>query len=282
MIGSIMRVKQKLKKTKLGHKLRYYMYYEPRNKELKDIHYGKRAFIIGNGPSILKQDLKSLNGEITFVMNSFFHHPNFHDINPTYLCNCDSTLIDPNYRNAWWQLHQQVDTTKTTMLFSHASKKVDRELNLFKEHNVYYLLLYNGIFPPLSSMDICPTDLTRSLSSHGLVFIDVALFSAFYMGIQNIYLIGFDAGPVLSLHDYVNYNFYGKDPLFTMDKYKSNYEKFFVQKEFQKSRKGLYSKSIDCIKRTFKKRGVKIQNATHDGGNLQGFPHVNYEKLMAK
>ena len=40
--------------------------------ELKDIHKGKRAFIIGNGPSLKQTDLSKLKNEITFGMNRIY------------------------------------------------------------------------------------------------------------------------------------------------------------------------------------------------------------------
>ncbi|MBP8164981.1 MAG: hypothetical protein KAX86_06040, partial [Anaerolineales bacterium] len=40
--------------------------------ELKDIHKGKRAFVIGNGPSLKQTDLSKLKNEITFGMNRIY------------------------------------------------------------------------------------------------------------------------------------------------------------------------------------------------------------------
>ena len=40
--------------------------------ELKNIHKGKRAFIIGNGPSLKQTDLSKLKTEITFGMNRIY------------------------------------------------------------------------------------------------------------------------------------------------------------------------------------------------------------------
>lgn len=40
--------------------------------ELKDIHKGKRGFIIGNGPSLKQTDLTRLQGEITFGLNRIY------------------------------------------------------------------------------------------------------------------------------------------------------------------------------------------------------------------
>src|SRR5688572_2335525 len=43
-----------------------------RLKQFKDIHKGKRAFIIGNGPSLKQTDLTKLKNEITFGMNRIY------------------------------------------------------------------------------------------------------------------------------------------------------------------------------------------------------------------
>jgi hypothetical protein len=40
--------------------------------DLKDIHQGKRAFIIGNGPSLKQTDLSKLKGEYTFGLNRIY------------------------------------------------------------------------------------------------------------------------------------------------------------------------------------------------------------------
>jgi hypothetical protein len=40
--------------------------------EMKDIHKGKRAFIIGNGPSLKKTDLTKLKDEFTFGLNRIY------------------------------------------------------------------------------------------------------------------------------------------------------------------------------------------------------------------
>src|SRR4051812_13425127 len=45
------------------------------NEKLRGCHRNQRCFVIGNGPSLAKQDLAPLAGEITFVMNAFWKHP---------------------------------------------------------------------------------------------------------------------------------------------------------------------------------------------------------------
>lgn len=40
------------------------------NRVLRDQHYGKRCFILGNGPSLLDDNLSALDGEILFTVNN--------------------------------------------------------------------------------------------------------------------------------------------------------------------------------------------------------------------
>jgi len=240
---------QKLKRLNIMGRLNYYQRYgarEKKNAELYNRHLGKRAFIIGNGPSILKQNLVKLSDEVTFVFNSFFLHKDYDRINPTYLCSCDPGLNEPNYRKQWYFL-QKEKTKPTIKLFSKYAEPIDKQESLFKDHQVYYLHTPTPFSPALSSLNSCSVDLTKPLCAHGLVFIDIALLSAYYMGIKEIYLLGMDGGTVNSLDDYVNYNFYGKDPLISLEEYQSQYDKYFVDPDFHASRKGLYEKSINCI-----------------------------------
>jgi hypothetical protein len=251
---------------------------EARNIELKNKHLNQRAFLIGNGPSILKQNLKKLNKEITFVFNSFFLHEEYEEINPTYLCSCDPSLEASDFRKQWYLL-QQEKTQPTIKLFSKRVETIDKQEHLFQDHQVYYLHTPNSFSPALSTLESCSIDLTKPLSGHGLVFIDVALMSAYYMGIKEIYLLGMDGGKITSLDDYLNYNFYGKHPLVSMEEYEFNYHKYHVNPNFHKSRKGLYEKSVGCIKRTFEEKGISIFNATLNGYDT-GFPRVDFEDIL--
>lgn len=256
--------------------------YEPRNAELKNIYKGKRAFIIGNGPSILKQDLTRLNGEITFVLNDFFLHPQYHEINPTYLCSCDPGFTDIEFRKAWYGLHQKVDTSKTIMLFKKSAERIDKKYDLFHTHTVYYLRAASMLVAPLWELKYCPTDITMPLSGHNLTFIDIGLLSAYYMGIKKIYLLGMDWAPITSLKQYINYNFYGKHPLIPLIQYRKDYNFYYKNKAYQDSRIGYHGKTIACLKRTFAKKGMNIYNATYHKSYFEGFRHVDFEKVIKK
>src|SRR5215217_6733705 len=62
--------------------------------QLKDSHKGKRAFIIGNGPSLKQTDLSQLKNEITFGMNRFYLAFPELGFTATYLCITNDLVVE--------------------------------------------------------------------------------------------------------------------------------------------------------------------------------------------
>src|SRR3989338_8496092 len=54
------------------------------NVKIKNTKTGKRCFIMGNGPSLKDIDLTDFRNEETFVVNTFWNHERYKDINPKY------------------------------------------------------------------------------------------------------------------------------------------------------------------------------------------------------
>ena len=61
---------------------------------LKDVHKGKRAFIIGNGPSLKQTDLSKLQKEITFGMNRIYIAFPDWGFTTTYLCVTNDLVVE--------------------------------------------------------------------------------------------------------------------------------------------------------------------------------------------
>ena len=61
---------------------------------LKDIHKGKRAFIIGNGPSLKQTDLSKLKNEITFGMNRIYLAFPELGFTTSYICVTNDLVIE--------------------------------------------------------------------------------------------------------------------------------------------------------------------------------------------
>lgn len=49
--------------------------FHSRNQRFKDSHLGRRAFVMGKGPSSGKQDISAVTGDLVFTMHSFNRHP---------------------------------------------------------------------------------------------------------------------------------------------------------------------------------------------------------------
>ena len=63
---------------------------------LKDIHKGRRCFIVGNGPSLKIQDLDLLKSEITFACNKIYLAFNETEWRPTYYSVLDILVAENN------------------------------------------------------------------------------------------------------------------------------------------------------------------------------------------
>lgn len=59
---------------------------------VKDAYKGKRCFVIGTGPSLTKEDLELLKGEVTFASNRIFKIFNETDWRPTFYGIFDETV----------------------------------------------------------------------------------------------------------------------------------------------------------------------------------------------
>ena len=64
------------------------------NERLKNSFSGKRCFIIGNGPSIKKEDLSLLKNQTVFTVNDMYLYEQFSQLNTDY-----HLLFDPAYIN---------------------------------------------------------------------------------------------------------------------------------------------------------------------------------------
>lgn len=72
---------------------KYFLKWQRKLQKYKDIHKGKTAFLIGNGPSVRTEDLETLKHHITFCCNKFYMSYNKHSFRPTYTVSADDEMI---------------------------------------------------------------------------------------------------------------------------------------------------------------------------------------------
>lgn len=154
------------------------------NIKYKDIHKGKRCFIIGTGPSLnqlSKSEIDFLKNEIVFGANSFYKADIVDSITPNYYA-----LFDNLYWNDEKHFFEDINTKYSfnppVFLTDYRSKKILDNIN-FRE----------AIF--LYSKKIPVNKINVNLGGNmyiGQNVINSSIMIAMYMGFKEIYLLGCD------------------------------------------------------------------------------------------
>lgn len=151
---------------------------EKRLAALRNAHAGRRAFIMGNGPSLNRCDLRLLRNEITFGVNSIFLNGDNMGFHPTYYVVEDTLVAE--------------DRAEQIAAYRGPTKFFGNYLRYCLRKSVDSLWLnvrfryddYPG-FPRFS------TNALREVWVGGTVSY-VCMQLAYYMGFSQVYLIGFD------------------------------------------------------------------------------------------
>ncbi len=219
---------------------------------LKDIHKGKRCFIIGNGPSLKQMDLSCLKDEYTFGMNRFylmfpelgFKTSYFVSINDLVVeqCAADLQALDiPTFIS--WRGRQWVNPRK----------------DLF-----YLFSTYTG---PKFAEDIRG----RLWESSTVTY--VAMQIAFYMGFSQVILIGVDHSFATQGKPNTTVVSQGDDP----NHFAGNY----FGKGFRWQLPDLDGSELGYLRarEAYKAAGREILDATV-GGKLTIYPKVDFTSLF--
>lgn len=140
----------------------------------KDIHKGKRAFIIGNGPSLRISDLNKLKNEITLGCNKIYLAFDETDWRPDYFVAVDSVFIN-----------NCVETIKSLSMKKFMPLNSAKFFNKLDADFCYYKHL-----DPVSESDFS-IDIAEGIFG-GWTVAYTMLQIAFYMGITEVYLLGVD------------------------------------------------------------------------------------------
>ena len=228
-----------------------------RLKALKDVHRDKRAFIIGNGPSLRQTDLGKLRGEYTFGMNRIyllfpelgFHTTYFVSINGLVIEQfADEILAQPMPKFLAWRSHRYFPSA-------------------LQLSNVP-TFLYTSYTGPRFSKTV------TGRVWEGATVTNVALQLAFHMGFQQVILIGVDHNfaskgdankTVVSQGDDLNHfapNYFGKGAKWQLPDLDTSEIGYTFARE------------------AYRKAGREVIDATV-GGKLTIFPKVDYNSLFS-
>ena len=242
----------------------------PQNVKLKDIHRGRRCFVIGTGPSLKNQDIAPLAGEITFAMNGFLNHPSIDLFQPTYYC-----LVDPCYFDGsapsdrfLGRLFDKVHKSHLILPYS-AAEQVLHRWKVPASRVTFVTFCGNLATCRLRSIDV-----TRPLPTINNCA-QLAILLALYTGCSTTCLLGMDhnwAATKVETHFYAQKTL-ANHPVAHGEYWKYQYR--MVLEDVLKVWKG-----YENIRRYAEAHGQQIVNCT-DGGFLDVFEREEFQQAPA-
>ncbi len=242
-----------------------------RLRSFKDIHRDRRrCFIIGNGPSILQQDLTKLKDEITFATNWFVLHEQFSELNINYYCITHRPIWDSN-GSFVEPLYTKLNANKNVVkFFDLRAKRLFKRQDLFPGHRVYFVKVdySKAVRDGFLSLDI-----SKCTYEGNTVIMALCLPIAYYMGFKEVYLLGCDCDWHLDKADD-----WSKAYFYDISKHRSKRETVEFMLDYLPE---WLFKSYEVVKAAFEADGRKIYNAGV-GGKLEVFERVDFESILQR
>jgi len=220
----------------------------------QNLHAGKRCFIIGNGPSLRQTDLSLLKNEITFGMNRFYLAFDELGFTTTYYLSINSLVIE-----------QCINDILTLPMPRFLSWRSRYALPTAPDENTIFIhTTYTG---PVFARD------ARKRLWEGATVTYVALQLAFFMGFEQVILIGVDHNFSTKGTPNTTVVSQGDDP--------DHFHQGYFGKGFRWQLPDLETseRAYRMAKNAYEQAGRQVLDATI-GGKLQVFPKVEYRKLF--
>ena len=242
-----------------------------KNKEIHNIHDGKRCFILANGPSSGKIDLSMLAGEFVISVSNGYLHKNYSFIAPHYHCVPQITYGRMSETDvvAWFsEMHQAIGNAE--LFLNETEYELVRKHNLFAGRKVHFLSMREN-FDELKTHQI--PDLAVAIPGVQSVPV-MAIMIAMYAGFKEIILLGVD-------HDHFKSGKY----IYAFDLGVQEGKDFSVDAN-GRHLVSLYDDfhSLACLWRQYRVLGqiarensIKIINST-EGGELDEFDRIPFGK----
>jgi hypothetical protein len=184
-----------------------------KNRTLKGLGEGRRAFLLATGPSVSQENLKLLEGEDCFTVSNAFLHDDIQAVNPAFhgFAPHHPPLSLANYVE-WLVLADSMLPAQTKIVLGHRATDIVDKYGLFPEREVHYLYLGAGRRH---------VDLTRPVlgpQTGPILLLPLMI----YMGYKQIYLLGCDCTPLRDYGRTVR-NFYRSDRDIRKDTTASNF-----------------------------------------------------------
>jgi len=235
---------------------------------LKNCFKGKRCFIIGNGPSLNKCDLSSLQDEFTFGVNGIFYKTDESGFTPSFYMVEDGHVIDDNL--------DRINSYEAKFKFfpSIYKNKIEKrdntffftmDLGFYRKNNRSY-----GIPRFSENFD------TVAYAGQSVTYLNLQL--AYYLGFDTVYLVGMDFHydiPESAIINGLSIESMDDDPNHFHPEY------FGKGKKWHDPKLDSVAMNYEFAKIKYEQSGRRIFNATY-GGNLEIFERVDFDSLMEK
>jgi hypothetical protein len=242
------------------------------NSALRNRHAGARCFILCTGPSVRKQDLRRLAGELVISVSSAYLHPDFRVFKPAYHCVPQITygkMTEDDVIGWFRDMHAHAGDAE--MVLSSTERALVESRGLFAGRRVHYLALGGDI--AYADGGAVP-DLTGPLPGPQSVPV-MALMLALYLGCKTIYLLGTE-------HDHFvtgTYNyFYDRSPVSGKDLSVTGDGKVAISRYDELHAFARLWRQYRWLRSCASSAGATIYNATA-GGALDEFERVDFGAL---
>lgn len=237
-----------------------------RNRKFHNRHQGRRAFVLGNGPSLNRHDLGLLKSEVVLVSNGFACHPILQSWQPEVLGLCDPLYFEHPDEFAG-EFKKMRERLRCDFFAPIAAREVISERGLLPLERCYYHYGYGS----MADHPLWTLDLARPMPSGQTVTL-LLICIALYMGCDPVYLLGMDhdflASPKKQTHFSEDYEFGVNVPMYPSMSYLELMDAC-----------RLMWRGYEHVKRVASQRGQRVFNAS-EGGFLDVIPRVEYTKLF--
>jgi hypothetical protein len=240
-----------------------------RNEIFRDLHAGRRCFVIGNGPSLKEQDLSPLKGELTFVTNSFYRHPVVGEAwQPSYYFLSDPCYFDDSADlSEFAQMTSRIESAP--FFVPYFARDFLAKTSALPSQRTFLVAAQGGLEEELWRKK---PDLTALMPGAQTV-VQLAIMTAMFMGCSKIYLLGLD-------HDWLSHggehiNFYSEQAIDSQPDGNLNGWQYKPLMESVLTMWEIYEK----LEQLARADGITIFNATR-GGFLDVFERANYEDAV--
>jgi hypothetical protein len=243
------------------------------NASLRAIHGGERCFILCNGPTVRRQNLLPLAGEIVISVSNGYHHPDFQKFRPRYHCVPQITygrVTEDDVVRWFTEMHDNLGDAE--LFLSITEEPLVRNHGLFKGRKIHYIYLHGALEQRVRNTipDIAgPMPHVQSVAI-------MAVMCALYMGFEDIFLLGTE-------HDHFKtgtYRYFYEPTVLKGKDISTNPDGSLVQHNFDMFQElvRLWSQ-YRALREIATANGVRIWNATA-GGELDEFPRIRLEDVV--